>query len=149
MQIEKNGFSSPFKKKQYLFYHLLELDLSDNQIQNWEIFFLNNPDKEIVKKTLYSMILNNKTNCYLRILLIKIFLKNQEWERAIKWGQRSLIYANLHQKKILYCYLSKAYFKKNRIERAILYTNLSLKIDHHYKPAKRLKKIYSKSVLYY
>lgn len=126
----------------YYFYHLLETEMLSKMPITYlerELYRIN--DKKHVGQILYKLIFREKRNINLRLLLIKTLIKDQQWKKAIKWSHRTLPYTNSNQKKTLFYFLSKIFYILNRNERSIQYINLCLKLDPHYKPALRLKKI--------
>ncbi len=124
----------------YYLYHLLETEMIFQiPIPHLKMVLYKVKDQNHIQKILYKFILRDKRNITLRILMIKMLIKNQEFKKAIKWAHKTLPYANPNEKKNLFYFLSKIFFILNRKERAIQYINLCLKIDSQYKPALKLK----------
>ncbi len=136
------------EKAEYLIYNLLE---NDEQIPiyfyikySFNIF----KDYAILTKTLYKQIMKNKKDISKRIYLIHILYKNKQYQKTIKWCERSLKLANIQEKLIIYLYLSKIFYYLNRPERSIRYLNLCLQLNQRYRPALKLKQIIMKDLYY-
>ncbi len=141
-------YNNQTEKAEYLIYHLLENE-DDFPILIY-IKYLSNSikDHSILRKILYKQIMKHKKDIYKRISLIHILYKNKEYEKSIKWCEKSLKLANNQQKLTIYFYLSKIFYYLNRPERSIRYINLCLQFNQRYKPALRLKQLILKDLYY-
>ncbi|GIX40809.1 MAG: hypothetical protein KatS3mg129_0542 [Leptospiraceae bacterium] len=153
---ELNLFKEIFKailnekndKAEYLLHHYLENEPINGTILLSDYLSTIKKEHEKSKKLLYKLILKNKYNIDLRLQYIKILLNNKEYEKAIKWCQKSLHLAKKEEKTEIYYNLAKIFYYLNRPERSLRYANLCLQMDQNFFPAKQLKKIIIKNLNY-
>lgn len=140
--------SKKMEKAEYLIYHLLENE--DDIPVYFFVKYSSNlfKDSSLLRKILFKQIMKNKKDISKRIYLIHVLYKNKQYEKSIKWCEKSLKLANIQEKLIIYLYLSKIFYYLNRPERSIRYINLSLQLNQRYRPALKLKQIIMKDLYY-
>jgi tetratricopeptide (TPR) repeat protein len=134
------------EKAEYLLHHYLENEPTVGLKLLIETFSNRKKENKILKKYLYKLVLKNKKNVFFRIQLIKTLINLNEYDKAMKWCQKTLMIASQKDKVEIYYLLAKIYYILNRPERSIFYLNLCLKIDHTFSLARELKNIINKQL---
>ncbi len=132
-EINQSLQNENFEKVEYLIFHLIENSNLESIIKTSIMDITNLIHLKNAKKIIYKMILINKKFIPFRLLLIDLYIIENQYTKAIKWSYKTLKIAHPRYRYLIFSRLAFIFSIINRPERARFFLYLCNQIESYQK----------------